>query len=49
VICIGILIPSPLLNDSSCLPILFLLGMISVVCGHAKKCTLSYTINVKYK
>jgi hypothetical protein len=26
-----------LLNDSSCLPILFLLGMISVFCGQAKK------------
>jgi hypothetical protein len=37
VIWIGILISSPLLNDSSCLPILFLLGLNSVVCGHAKK------------
>jgi hypothetical protein len=46
---IGILIPSPLLNDSSCLPILFLLGMISVVCGQAKKCMLSYRLSIKYK
>jgi hypothetical protein len=37
VIWIEILIPSPLLNNSSCLPILFFLAMISVVCGQAKK------------
>jgi hypothetical protein len=37
VIWIGIFIPSPLLNDSSCLPILFLLGMISIVPGQDTK------------
>lgn len=34
---IGILMPNPLLNDSSCLPILLCLGTSSIYCGEYKK------------